>query len=149
MLNKKGFTLIELLVTVLIITILLMLAMPQYFKVVERQKGTEALGILASTAKAQERRFAVQENYADKFVLLDAEFVNKDSSQITGALYKTPNFDYTLGTDKVTAVRNINSGAYTITRCYSNANICCEGNMDMCDMFNIPKVCDCSPLADD
>lgn len=51
--TKKGFTLIELLVVVLIIGILAAVAMPQYSKVVEKSRATEALTILKSVADAK------------------------------------------------------------------------------------------------
>ena len=55
--NKKGFTLIELLVVVLIIGILAAMAMPQYFKAVERSRMTEADQLLSSIAQAQQRKY--------------------------------------------------------------------------------------------
>ena len=48
--NNKGFTLIELLVVVLILGILAAMAMPQYFKAVERSRMTEAVTLLSNIA---------------------------------------------------------------------------------------------------
>jgi prepilin-type N-terminal cleavage/methylation domain-containing protein len=56
--SKGGFTLIELLVVVLIIGILAAIAVPQYFKVVEKGKAAEALTTLDSIRGAQERYLA-------------------------------------------------------------------------------------------
>ena len=54
---KKGFTLIELLVVVLIMGILASVAMPQYFKSVEKSRASEGIDALSAIASAQERLF--------------------------------------------------------------------------------------------
>ena len=66
-----GFTLIELLVVVLIIGILAAMAMPQYFKAVERSRMAEAITIMDSIVKAQRRKFMQTNRYADFFEGLD------------------------------------------------------------------------------
>ena len=66
-----GFTLIELLVVILIIGILAAMALPQYFKAVERSRMTEAITIMDSIVKAQRRKFLQTNRYARNFEGLD------------------------------------------------------------------------------
>ena len=66
-----GFTLIELLVVVLIIGILAAMALPQYFKAVERSRMAEAITLMDSIVKAQRRKFMQTNRYADSFKGLD------------------------------------------------------------------------------
>ena len=66
-----GFTLIELLVVVLIIGILAAMALPQYFKAVERSRMTEAVTLMDSIAKSQRRKFMQTNRYANEFEGLD------------------------------------------------------------------------------
>ena len=65
--NQKAFTLIELLVVVLIIGILAAVALPQYQKVVERSKATQALTLLKAVAQAQQAYLLANGEYATKF----------------------------------------------------------------------------------
>jgi prepilin-type N-terminal cleavage/methylation domain-containing protein len=62
-LSGAGFTLIELLVVVLIIGILAAIAVPQYFKVVEKGKFVESMQWLNSLKGAQERYLAKNSYY--------------------------------------------------------------------------------------
>jgi prepilin-type N-terminal cleavage/methylation domain-containing protein len=58
-----GFTLIELLVVVMIIGILAAVAVPQYFKVVEKSRIAEASGYIGEYNSAQGRYYARFTNY--------------------------------------------------------------------------------------
>ena len=69
--NNKGFTLIELLVVVLIIGILAAMAMPQYFKAMERSRMTEAVTLLSNIATAQQRKYLQINAYAKNYSGLD------------------------------------------------------------------------------
>ena len=82
--NNKGFTLIELLVVVLILGILAAMAMPQYFKAVERSRMTEAVTLLSNIATAQQRKYLQINAYAKDYRGLDVA-----PAGATGSVYYT------------------------------------------------------------
>ena len=155
--NKKGFTLIELLVVVLIIGILAAVALPQYFKAVEKSRATEALSVLGSIAAAEERyRLASSENlYTQDFSNFDITFTDENTgADATGGSYKTKNFTIklngTTATDDggyVTATRGGNqdageAGAYTITRYYRSGRVTCTDtatSKGICNSLGLPS----------
>ena len=141
--TNKGFTLIELLVVVLIIGILAAMAMPQYFKAVERSRMTEADTLLASIAQAQRRKFLQTNKFVTDFRSLD---VSPKGS--TGSVYYTKGkptdgtggngFGIVLSgtgfdSGKATATRAANKAitglqyTYNLSRYYQNDNVLCTG----------------------
>ncbi|MGN1058749.1 MAG: type IV pilin protein [Candidatus Avelusimicrobium sp.] len=103
--NNKGFTLIELLVVVLILGILAAMAMPQYFKAVERSRMSEAVSLLASIAQSEQRKYMQINNYTANFRALDVTPKNAGS----GSTYCTKGTQPTSHeTDYVTPANNVN-----------------------------------------
>ncbi|MBI4059892.1 MAG: prepilin-type N-terminal cleavage/methylation domain-containing protein [Elusimicrobia bacterium] len=68
--NRKGFTLIELLVVVLIIGILAAIAVPQYYKVVEKGRAAEALTTINAIKAGQEIYYAKYASYHTNYLSL-------------------------------------------------------------------------------
>ncbi len=133
--NKKGFTLIELLVVVLIIGILAAIALPQYFKAVEKSKASEALSILGTIAAANERYRLASPSavYTTNFENLDIEFMNAAGTKVTNdSSFGTKNFSITLsGTDSaagVVAERLTGADKYKITRTYGGNVVSCSAD---------------------
>ena len=133
-----GFTLIELLVVVLIIGILAAMALPQYFKAVERSRMAEAVTLMDSLVKAQRRKWMQTNRYADDFRGLDVSpkgatgrtyFTKRDPQ--TGA--GRNGFMIVLDTleDGVLAERSSSSDSlqyqYQLLRRYQSDNVSCHG----------------------
>ena len=64
---KKGFTLIELLVVTMILAILAAIALPMYWKSLERSRTTEAAAVLDGLKKHQEMTKITYGNYTTSF----------------------------------------------------------------------------------
>jgi uncharacterized RDD family membrane protein YckC/Tfp pilus assembly protein PilE len=111
----------------LIIGILAAIALPQYFRAVEKSRSVEAVTILGSVAASQGRTFASNNEYAADFEALDVEFPFKRIDTRTG---DTERFTYKLGSRAVVAESKSQNGAnkYTLTRCYASDTVCCSGN---------------------
>ena len=142
--TNKGFTLIELLVVVLIIGILAAMAMPQYFKAVERSRMTEADQLLSSIAQAQQRKYLQINKYSTDFGVLDvapqgasgSTFYTKGnptSGGGNGFAVTLSGTDYDNGSATATRVAASNDGTlqykYSLSRKYaSDKTTCTAGN---------------------
>lgn len=87
---RKGFTLIELLVVVLIMGILASVAMPQYFKSVEKSRSAEGIEVLKSIADAQERYYMKTGSYTWNQEFFDIGISNLSYFTV---IYKSADFD--------------------------------------------------------
>ena len=130
--NKKGFTLIEMLVVVLIIGILAAVALPQYFKAVEKSRSTEALSVMGSISAAMERARLVSPTnvYPTTLETLDIEIAGQNGSTVTAGSWDSHNFNFQVaGTStaegRITATRKGSSG-YTLTRYYYTGVVTCD-----------------------
>lgn len=133
--NKKGFTLIEMLVVVLIIGILAAVALPQYFKAVEKSRSTEALSVMGSIAAAMERARLVSSNntYPTTLENLDIEIAGENGSTVTGSSWSSRNFDFVVtggayDAGQIQASRKSGTSTYTLTKHFYTGKIdCSEG----------------------
>ncbi|WP_428049626.1 type IV pilin protein [Candidatus Avelusimicrobium fimicolum] len=139
--NNKGFTLIELLVVVLILGILAAMAMPQYFKAVERSRMTEAVTLLSNIASAQQRKYLQINAYATKYSGLDVTpagatdniYYTKGTNGNGFAITLSSEKTYTAG--KATATRAANGKSnddglnyqYNLVRYYASDLTTCNG----------------------
>ena len=141
-----GFTLIELLVVVLIIGILAAMAMPQYFKAVERTRMAEAVTLMDSIVKAQRRKFMQTNRYASTFEGLDvapkgatgARYFTKGDPQTGrgGNGFQIDMLSSHLAYSTVGANREFDGSPrsnslqyrYQLSRYYQNDNVHCLGN---------------------
>jgi len=69
--NKKGFTLVELLMVVIIIGILVTLAVPNYYKTIERAKAAKAKATLDLLRKAELQYQLLYDDFTSNLPELD------------------------------------------------------------------------------
>ncbi len=106
--NKKGFTLVELLMVVIIIGILVTLAVPNYYRSVERAKAGKAKAAMDAIRKAELQYRAFHDEYT---ATLDPDLTDFDLPSSIGATGSDGDWTYTISnatTDalEITATRD-------------------------------------------
>ena len=81
---KKAFTLIELLIVVLIISTLVSIAAPQYFKIIERFRTVEATTAIMEIKRGQERVMLKRGVYTNNFNDFDFSLKSKNGNDCEG-----------------------------------------------------------------
>ncbi len=110
--DKKGFTLIELLVVVLIIGILAAIALPQYRRVVDKSKFSEAITNLRAIYKAQEMCRLIMGDNNDECTKMQNLSVEFDNMGTYG--FETKNFSY----------KTVGAGSYAPVAWFKKYDVC-------------------------
>ena len=143
---KKGFTLMELIIIVVIIGILAMIALPQFFKVAERGRAAEGVATLDALRNAQLRRAtergtttAVMDDLdiEDSSVLL--KFFN--APVLVGGIDIQNTPDAVIATVQRNATQNEAGNNYTLGIRADGIFTCAGGAADTCQMVR-PKEAD-------
>jgi prepilin-type N-terminal cleavage/methylation domain-containing protein len=124
---KKGFTLLELIVVIIIIGVLASLAVPQYFKVTERGRAAEGVGLLSLLRGSQIRYKAEKSAYATTVASLDADY--------TTTKYFTVNDPAGTAAEVAKVTRNATQqsyGAYVLIISEAGAISCSGGATGAC-----------------
>ena len=135
--KKKGFTLIELVIAVLIIGVIAAIAVPMYFKAVEKSRASESINLLGTIAKAEQRHKLQSQEYTDQVEDLDITLKNyTDDTAASGSNFDTEFFDFTLGTQNAQSARK--EGDYTISINYDTNEITCDpSDNSICIAFGL------------
>lgn len=132
--NKKGFTLIELLAVVIVLGVLVVMAIPKYFRAVERSRASGAVSVLGALARSQVRFKMETNHFTDDVSKLDIAIrdVSHNDANASGDTFEDQFFTFTVTDNEAnpitTATRKsaIGVDAYSLIVNYDDGKIVCE-----------------------
>lgn len=132
--NEKGFTLIELLAVVIVLSILVAIAVPKYFRAVERSRASGAVSVLGALARSQARFKMEKDHFTNDVSELDIAIKDTahNNANATGNTFEDKFFTFTV-TDNAanpitTATRKeaIGVEVFSLIVNYDSGKIVCE-----------------------
>ncbi|MCM8801489.1 MAG: prepilin-type N-terminal cleavage/methylation domain-containing protein [Candidatus Omnitrophica bacterium] len=128
---KKGFTLLELIVVIIVLGVIMSIALPQYFKVVERSRTSEAVNVLGILRAAQVRYYAQNSAFTNDINDLDVDVTTPTYYDIAlnNPAYAEDAVVATLTRNNVRVPAGYAGYTLTIT---VNGLIACSNNADAC-----------------
>lgn len=131
--NKKGFTLIELLAVVVILGILIVIALPKYFRSLEKSRASGAVAVLGTLARSQARFKMETGNFTKDISELDIAIKDEESNSFaSGHNFRDSYFSFEVSDDKTNPIttatrRGVTSGEeYSLTVNYDEGTISCS-----------------------
>ena len=116
---------------IFIIGILTAIAMPQYFKAVQKARAAEALTVIDTIAQSQQRYKIQNAAYTADFKNLDADFITLQGSAAQGSTMQTDNFIITINPPQIQAVSQNQDFQYTLIKNIDTNQTICKGQNDL------------------
>ena len=115
---------------IFIIGILTAIAMPQYFRAVEKARAAQDLSLIGSIAQSQKRYKNANADYSADFQNLDSEFTTRRGAAAKGKTMQSDNFTITINLPQIEARRQNADAQYTLIKNMDNGQTTCLGQND-------------------
>ena len=138
--KRKGFTLMELIIVVIIIGILAAIGVPQFFRIAERGRSSEAIALLGSLKSAQMRYASEHGTTTDDLDELDMQASNLkyfDVPNLTAQADPINNTGVVIADMDRNDINNAGYGNYVLEIQVDGTIICTDagGTVDPCPML--------------